>query len=67
MTLSNAQRAQVLVHALPYIQKYNNKIVVVKYGGAAMTEENLKKDVMRDIVLMSSIGMKVVLVHGGGP
>ncbi|HPB17904.1 MAG TPA: acetylglutamate kinase [Clostridia bacterium] len=67
MTLTNAQRAQVLVHALPYIQKYNNKIVVVKYGGAAMTEENLKKDVMRDIVLMSSIGMKVVLVHGGGP
>lgn len=65
--LTNAQRAQVLVHALPYIQKYNNKIVVVKYGGAAMTEENLKNDVMKDIVLMSSIGMKVVLVHGGGP
>lgn len=67
MTLSNAQRAHILVEALPYIQKYNNKIVVVKYGGAAMTEEHLKKDVMRDIVLMSSIGMKVVLVHGGGP
>ncbi|MDD2262962.1 MAG: acetylglutamate kinase [Clostridia bacterium] len=67
MMLTNAQRAQVLVHALPYIQKYNNKIVVVKYGGAAMTEENLKNDVMKDIVLMSSIGMKVVLVHGGGP
>jgi acetylglutamate kinase len=65
--LTNAQRAQVLVHALPYIQKYNNKIVVVKYGGAAMTQENLKNDVMKDIVLMSSIGMKVVLVHGGGP
>lgn len=65
--LTNAQRAQVLVHALPYIQKYNNKIVVVKYGGSAMTEENLKNDVMKDIVLMSSIGMKVVLVHGGGP
>jgi acetylglutamate kinase len=67
MTLTNAQRAQVLVHALPYIQKYNNKIVVVKYGGAAMTQEELKKNVMKDIVLMSSIGMKVVLVHGGGP
>ncbi|MDD3094221.1 MAG: acetylglutamate kinase [Clostridia bacterium] len=67
MMLTNAQRAQVLVHALPYIQKYNNKIVVVKYGGAAMTQENLKNDVMKDIVLMSSIGMKVVLVHGGGP
>ena len=67
MTLSNAQGAHILVEALPYIQKYNNKIVVVKYGGAAMTEEHLKKDVMRDIVLMSSIGMKVVLVHGGGP
>jgi len=65
--LTNAQRAQVLVHALPYIQKYNNKIVVVKYGGSAMTQENLKNDVMKDIVLMSSIGMKVVLVHGGGP
>ncbi|HXK72597.1 MAG TPA: acetylglutamate kinase [Clostridia bacterium] len=67
MMLTNAQRAQVLVHALPYIQKYNNKIVVVKYGGSAMTQENLKNDVMKDIVLMSSIGMKVVLVHGGGP
>lgn len=65
--LTNAARAEVLVHALPYIQKYTGKIVVVKYGGSAMTDENLKKDVMKDIVLMSSIGMKVVLVHGGGP
>ena len=67
MELSNAQRASVLVHALPYIQNYNNKIVVVKYGGNAMTDEKLKKSVMGDIVLMWLIGIKVVLVHGGGP
>lgn len=67
MIIDNAKRAKVLVEALPYIQQYNNKIVVVKYGGAAMTDENLKINVMRDIVLMSSIGVKVVLVHGGGP
>lgn len=67
MELSNAQRASVLVHALPYIQKYNNKIVVVKYGGNAMTDEKLKRSVMGDIVLMWLIGIKVVLVHGGGP
>ena len=67
MELSNAQRAEVLVHALPYIQKYNNKIIVVKYGGNAMINEDLKSAVMRDIVLLSLIGIKVVLVHGGGP
>ncbi|MBQ8526448.1 MAG: acetylglutamate kinase [Clostridia bacterium] len=67
MELTNAQRARVLVQALPYIQKYNNKIVVVKYGGNAMTDEKLKKSVMKDIVLMWLIGIKVVLVHGGGP
>ena len=65
--LSNAQRAQVLVEALPYIQKYYGKIIVVKYGGNAMINEELKNDVMRDMVLMSLIGVKVVLVHGGGP
>lgn len=65
--LSNAQRAQVLVEALPYIQKYYGKIIVVKYGGNAMINEELKHDVMRDMVLMSLIGVKVVLVHGGGP
>ena len=65
--LTNSQRAEVLVHALPYIQKYNNKIVVVKYGGNAMINENLKNAVMGDIVLLNLIGMKVVLVHGGGP
>ena len=65
--LSNAQRAQVLVEALPYIQKYYGKIIVVKYGGNAMINEELKHDVMRDMVLMSLIGVMVVLVHGGGP
>ena len=65
--LTNSQRAGVLVHALPYIQKYNNKIVVVKYGGNAMINEDLKNAVMSDIVLLKLIGMKVVLVHGGGP
>ena len=65
--ISNAQRAEVLIQALPYIQKYNNKIVVVKYGGNAMVSEELKQAVMGDIVLLSLIGVKVVLIHGGGP
>ena len=65
--LNNSQRAQVLVEALPYVQKYNGKIVVVKYGGNAMINEELKHDVMRDMVLLHLIGVKVVLVHGGGP
>jgi len=55
------------MHALPYIQKYYNKIIVIKYGGNAMINEALKKAVMGDIVLLSLIGIKVVLVHGGGP
>ena len=67
MNISNAQRAKVLVRALPYIQQYFGKIVVVKYGGNAMINEELKDKVMRDIVLLSLIGVKVVLVHGGGP
>ena len=67
MKLSNEQRADILVQALPYIQKYTNKIIVIKYGGSAMQSEELKKAVMRDIVLLSLIGIKVVLVHGGGP
>ncbi len=65
--MRNAQRAEVLTQALPYIQKYNNKIIVVKYGGNAMINDELKDAVMGDIVLMSLIGIKVVLVHGGGP
>ncbi len=67
MDITNAQRAKVLVHALPYIQEYTGKVVVVKYGGNAMINEDLKDSVMRDIVLLSLIGVKVVLVHGGGP
>lgn len=67
MQLNNAQRADVLIQALPYIQKYYNKIIVVKYGGNAMINEDLKQAVMGDIVLLSLIGIKVVLVHGGGP
>ncbi|MBE6852178.1 MAG: acetylglutamate kinase [Ruminococcus sp.] len=66
-TISNKLRSQVLIDALPYIQKYNNKIVVIKYGGNAMTNEELKQAVMSDIVLLSLVGVKVVLVHGGGP
>mgnify|MGYP005773192687 CR=1 FL=1 len=67
LTISDELRAQVLIDALPYIQKYYNKVVVVKYGGSAMNDEMLKQDVMRDVVLLSLIGIKVVLVHGGGP
>ena len=67
MHISNSERARILVHALPYIQEYNGKIVVIKYGGNAMINEKLKDSVMRDIVLLSLIGVKVVLVHGGGP
>ena len=67
MNLTNAQRAGIIVEALPYIQKYNNKLVVVKYGGNAMINEELKEAVMGDLVFLSIIGIKVVLVHGGGP
>ena len=67
MALTNGDRAEVLVQALPYIRRYNNKIVVVKYGGNAMINEQLKQQVMEDIVLLWLIGVKVVLVHGGGP
>ena len=64
---SNAERAQILVEALPYIEKYVGEIVVVKYGGNAMINEQLRQQVMEDIVLLQLIGVKVVLVHGGGP
>ena len=67
MNITNPQRAEVLTQALPYIQKYRNKIIVVKYGGNAMISEELKDAVIGDIVLLSLIGIKVVLVHGGGP
>ncbi len=64
---SNMERAEVLTQALPYIKRYNGKIVVIKYGGNAMINEQLKQQVMEDIVLLWLIGVKVVLVHGGGP
>ena len=67
MTVSNADRAAILVHALPYIKKYTGKIVVIKYGGSAMQSETLKNLVVRDVILLHLIGVKVVLVHGGGP
>ncbi|MBQ6893240.1 MAG: acetylglutamate kinase [Clostridia bacterium] len=66
-SFSNAERAEVLTAALPYIKRYTGKIVVVKYGGNAMIDETLKQQVMEDIVLLWLIGVKVVLVHGGGP
>ena len=66
-SFSNAQRAEVLTQALPYIKRYTGKIVVVKYGGNAMVNEQLKQQVMEDIVLLWLIGVKIVLVHGGGP
>ena len=65
--LSTNLQAQVLISALPYIQKYTGKVVVVKYGGNAMINPELKRAVMSDIVLLSLIGVRVVLVHGGGP
>ncbi len=65
--ITNAQRAEVLTAALPYIKKYYGKVVVVKYGGNAMVNEDLKQQVMEDIVLLHLIGVKIVLVHGGGP
>ena len=64
---SNAERARVLVEALPYIDKYRGQCVVIKYGGNAMINEELRSQVMEDIVLLHMIGVKVVLVHGGGP
>lgn len=65
--LSNAERAEILTQALPYIKRYTGKTVVVKYGGNAMINDQLKEQVMEDIVLLWLIGVKIVLVHGGGP
>lgn len=67
MNINNAQKAEILAHALPHIQRYRKKVIVVKYGGNAMINEELKEAVMRDLVLLTTIGIKVVLVHGGGP
>ena len=65
--LTNMERAEVLTAALPYIRRYNGKVVVVKYGGNAMINDQLKQQVMEDIVLLWLIGVRIVLVHGGGP
>lgn len=67
MIISNSQRAEVLTQALPYIKRYTGKTVVVKYGGNAMINDELKQQVMEDIVLLWLIGVRIVLVHGGGP
>ena len=64
---SHEQQAQTLVEALPYIQKYTGKTVVIKYGGSAMTSDTLRRSVMTDIVLLNLVGIRVVVVHGGGP
>ena len=64
---SNAERAQILIEALPYIEKYRGEVVVVKYGGNAMINDQLREQVMEDMVLLHLIGVKAVLVHGGGP
>ena len=67
MSIDISKRAEVLIQALPYIQNYYGKTVVVKYGGSAMEDEALKKAVMGDVVLLTLVGIKIVLVHGGGP
>ena len=67
MSYSHVERANVLAEALPYIQKYNGKTVVVKYGGNAMISEELRKAVISDIILLHLVGLRVVVVHGGGP
>ncbi len=67
MNVSNLHRAEILVEALPYIRKYTGKVIVIKYGGNAMINEDLKQQVMEDLVLLHLVGVKVVLVHGGGP
>ena len=66
-TLTTEQWSEVLVQALPYFKQWVGKVIVVKYGGNAMLNEELKQAVMEDIVLLNTIGIKVVLVHGGGP
>lgn len=66
MQVINTERAEILIQALPYIQKFNNKTIVVKYGGHAMVNEDLKNDVIHDLILLSCVGIRVVVVHGGG-
>lgn len=65
--MDHSERAEILVHALPYIQKYRGKIIVIKYGGNAMISDELKETVINDIILMKCVGIQPVVVHGGGP
>lgn len=65
--LNHTERAEVLVHALPYIQRYRGKIIVVKYGGNAMISNELRETVINDIILMKCVGIEPIVVHGGGP
>jgi acetylglutamate kinase len=67
LTINNGDRAEILIKALPYIQQYEGKTLVVKYGGNAMINEELKAAVIHDVILLSCVGIRVVLVHGGGP
>lgn len=64
--LNALEKAQVLIEALPYIQRFNRKIIVVKYGGSAMVDEKLKKQVIQDVTLLKLVGFKPIIVHGGG-
>ena len=66
MDLSIMQKAQVLIEAIPYIQRFNRKVIVVKYGGSAMLDDELKKQVIQDVVLLKLVGFKPIIVHGGG-
>lgn len=66
MDMSVMQKAEVLIEALPYIQRFNRKIIVVKYGGSAMVDEELKRHVIQDVVLLKLVGFKPIIVHGGG-
>ena len=63
----NMERAKVLIESLPYFQEFRHKTVVVKYGGHAMVDENLKKQFALDVILLNQIGVNVVIIHGGGP
>lgn len=65
-SLNEMQKAEVLIEALPYIQRFNRKIIVVKYGGSAMVDEDLKRHVIQDVVLLKLVGFKPIIVHGGG-
>ena len=60
------KKAEVLIEALPYIQKFNGKVIVVKYGGSAMSNEELQKNVIKDVTLLKLVGFKPIIVHGGG-